>query len=166
LFLVFRESFETVDEFGDVRSHGLFHLLRILHDASRVDESIDPIIGAGDPGISDDVGAENRLRRPLLMQPIARKDDQRVSRAGARSCGSRSAAAFKPAFLIRPHQPQVAGDIGCEDRREPRFDANWPRGFHGASSVEADPTPALAPLALSKEDFAPEAKRDAPGWRP
>jgi hypothetical protein len=46
---------------------------------------------------------------------------------------------FKRAFLVRPHQPRIAGDIGREDRREPSFDASWSCGLHGASSVAEDP---------------------------
>jgi len=53
-------------------------------------------------------------------------------------------------FLVRPHQPRIARDIGREDRGESTFDASGPCGLHGASPVVHDPTPTGAARALSK----------------
>jgi hypothetical protein len=30
---------------------------------------------------------------------------------------------FERAFLIRTHQPRVAGNVGCQDRRQPTLSA-------------------------------------------
>ena len=43
-------------------------------------------------------------------------------------------------FLIGTDQARIAGHIGGKDRREPTFDASWPGGLHGASSVVDNPT--------------------------
>ena len=59
------------------------------------------------------------------------------------------------AFLVGSDQPRIAGHIGREDRREPTFDASWPCGLHGASSVADDPTPTSAWRALSNEAKLP-----------
>jgi hypothetical protein len=68
-------------------------------------------------------------------------------------------------FFVRPDQARTARYIGREDRGDPTFDATWPCGLHGASSVADDPTPTSAPRTLSKEADTPEAKKDAPDWR-
>src|SRR6516225_1966023 len=52
-------------------------------------------------------------------------------------------------FLVGLDQARVAGDIGRDERREPTFDASWPCGLHGASSVADDPTRTGARRALS-----------------
>jgi hypothetical protein len=98
--------------------------------------------------------------------PVALNDaaavagDLRIDNLGA----ERLEPAERP-FLVRPDQARVARYIGGEDRREPTFDATWLSGLHGASPIAYDPTPTSAPLALSKEDDAPEAKRGLPGRR-
>src|SRR6516162_7528683 len=56
----------------------------------------------------------------------------------------------KRRFLGGFDQARIAGDIGREDRCEPAFDASWPCGLHGASSVADNPTRTGAPCALSK----------------
>jgi hypothetical protein len=61
------------------------------------------------------------------------------------------------AFLVGFDQARVAGDISREDRREPTFDASWPCGLHGASSVATNPTPTGAPRALSMRPLKHEA---------
>src|SRR6266851_4585192 len=53
------------------------------------------------------------------------------------------------ALLVGLDQVRIAGDVGREDRREPTFDASWPCGLHGASSVANDPIPSGARRALS-----------------
>ena len=68
-------------------------------------------------------------------------------------------------FFVRPDQARTARYIGREDRRDPTFDATWPCGLHGASSVADDPTPTSPPRTLSKEGDTLEAKKDAPDWR-
>jgi hypothetical protein len=57
-------------------------------------------------------------------------------------------AAERP-FFFGFDRACVTGNIGREDRREPTFDASWPYGLYGASSVAVDPTPARARRALS-----------------
>ena len=64
---------------------------------------------------------------------------------------------FEPAecaFLVGFDQARIAGDIGREDRREPTFDASWPGGLRGASSVPDDPTRTRARRALSNDGRA------------
>ena len=48
---------------------------------------------------------------------------------------ARSALSRRRAFFVGFDQARVARNIGREDRREPTFDASWPYGLHGASSV-------------------------------
>src|SRR5947207_11966818 len=57
--------------------------------------------------------------------------------------------AAQRAFLVDFDQARIAGDIGRQDRREPTFDASWPCGLHGASSIANDPTRTGARRALS-----------------
>jgi hypothetical protein len=60
----------------------------------------------------------------------------------------RPEAAERP-FLIGFDQARITGDVGREDRCEPVFDATWPCGLHGASSVADDPIPSRTWRALS-----------------
>ena len=54
-------------------------------------------------------------------------------------------------FFVTFDQARIASDIGREDRREPTFDASWPGGLHGASSVADYPILSGAQRALSMQ---------------
>jgi hypothetical protein len=63
---------------------------------------------------------------------------------GIRHLGADCPEPFQGSALVDADQPQIAGDIGREDRREPTLNADRPRGLDGASSVSDDPIPTRA----------------------
>jgi hypothetical protein len=106
------------------------------------------------------------FRRQFAQQPVAGGLDDAAAMLGDLWVNNLGAERLEPGqspFLVGFDQARTARYIGGEDRREPTFDATWLSGPHGASLMAYDPTPTSAPLALSKEDDAPEAKTGPPG---
>ena len=63
------------------------------------------------------------------------------------------------AFLVRAHQPRVAGDIGRQDRRQPPLDPLSPRVHDGDASAIRSFT--IAPGSVAAGRASPEANLPA-----
>jgi hypothetical protein len=91
-----------------------------------------------DAGELDQQTVAHRLDDPAMM----------LGNLGIRHLGADCPEPFQGSALVDADQPQIAGDIGREDRREPTLNADRPRGLDGASSVSDDPILTRAGRAL------------------